>query len=340
MTRGWGMTTPWNGAIEAGSRALGALLFLGALLLPAGAAALKHGEPIRIGALTTSWGPTPEVVGLRDGLVALGYQEDEHFDIGVRFTSGDKPKLSEAARKLVEFGVDVIFAVGTPAAMAAQGATENIPIVFVAVGDPVRSGLVESYARPGGNTTGVADNNTALAPKRLEMFKLLIPRIRKVLFVYDSTEPGTVARAAAYRGAGARLGISLVERVVQTEAEARAVFATVENGQVDGLLAPELLSGNIPGLVVETAVRKGIPSMFGGAFYVDLGGLASYGPGEYSMGQQAARLVKKIMRGVSPAEIPVEVNNDIEFTVNLKTAKALGLKIPPEVLYRATRIVR
>jgi putative ABC transport system substrate-binding protein len=319
---------------------LAVLLLAGLLLLPGGVAALDHGRPVNIGALTTSWGPTPPVVGLRDGLEALGYRENEHFIIGVRFVSGNLAKLPGAAQDLVEASTDIILALATASAKAAQRVTRRIPVVFVIEDDPVKAGLVSSFSRPGGNITGVTGDHTSLGPKRLEIFKNMIPSLKKVMFVYDGRESSSAMQATAYRGAAGLIGIELVEHAVRTESEAEAAFAGVEKGQVDGILVPFIVTMNIPGIAEKAATQKRIPAMFPGRFWVERGGLASYAPNQYSMGRQAARLVAKIMRGVRPAEIPVEVNNDIEFTVNLKTAKALGLKIPPEVLYRATRIVR
>jgi putative ABC transport system substrate-binding protein len=143
-----------------------------------------------------------------------------------------------------------------------------------------------------------------------------------------------------YRDAAHHLGIELVERAVWTEEEARTALAQVRQGEVDGLLYPGSLSLNIPGFILDTAAQQGLPSMFDAAFWVEQGGLASYGPDFYETGRQAARLVDKILKGAHPGEIPVEVNPKIEFLINLKTAKVLGLTIAPEVLYQATRLIR
>ncbi len=143
-----------------------------------------------------------------------------------------------------------------------------------------------------------------------------------------------------YREAARRLGIELVEKAVRSEEEAQRTLAQVHKGEVDGILAPSSLSLNLYGLVLEAASQQGIPTMFETAFMVERGALASYGPNLHESGRQAARLVDKILKGADPAEIPVEVNNKIEFTLNLKVAKALGLTIAPEVLYQADRIIR
>jgi putative tryptophan/tyrosine transport system substrate-binding protein len=295
--------------------------------------------PIKIGALTASWGSTPPVVGLRDGLLELGYRENEQFVIGVRFTQGDMAALPAAARELVQHEVDIIIA-DDDSAKAAQMATSRIPIVFAGVRDPLGLGLIQSFARPGGNITGVTHLDLELIPKRLELFHEIIPGLKRVLFPYDPTDVYAVAAARMYREAARRLGIALVERAVQTQEEAQAILAQVRKDEVEGILKPPPLSLNIPGFVLETAGQQGIPTMFDSAFWVEQGGLASYGPDIYASGRQAARLVDKILKGTKPAEIPVEVNPKIEFTINLKVAKALGLTIAPEVLYRADRIIR
>jgi putative tryptophan/tyrosine transport system substrate-binding protein len=300
----------------------------------------ERARPIRIGALTESWGPTPAMVGMRDGLLKLGYREDEDFFLGVRFTQGNHAELPAAAQELVQHGVDLFFAEGVNAAKAAQGATQNIPIVFTNVDDPVAFGLVQSYARPGGNLTGVTDLAFQLGPKRLELFRELIPGLQRVLFPYNVTDNVSAKQFQIYREAAHRLGIELVEMVLRTQAEAQEALTRSPNETVQGLLAPHSVSLNIPGFVLQATSEQTIPTMFPHAFYVERGGLASYGPNVYESGRLAARLVDKILKGTKPSEIPVEVNNTIEFVINLKVANKLGLTIPPVVLYQADRIIR
>jgi putative ABC transport system substrate-binding protein len=209
------------------------------------------------------------------------------------------------------------------------------------VSDPVGQGLIQSFARPGGNITGVADLQSELGQKRLELFHEIVPNLKRVLYLYDTADALSAARARIYREAGHRLGIELVEQAVRTEEEAQASLAQVRKGEVDGILQPLSPSLNIPGFLLEAASRQAIPTMFGGAaFWVERGALASYGPDFHETGRQAARLMDKILKGANPAEIPVEVNTKIEFAINLKVAKALGLTIASEVLYRADRIIR
>lgn len=302
--------------------------------------AADRSQPARIGALTPAWGPTPQIVGLRDGLLALGYREGEQFVIGVRFTQGDLAALDLAARQLIQYGVDLIFTHRDEAARAAQEATTQIPIVFTGVNDPIGMGLIQSFNRPGGNITGVTDLESDLGPKRLEMFQKLVPHLKTVLYPYAASDTHSAAAAQTYRQAAQYLGLVLVERTAQTETEARAMLANIRKGEVDGILRPVSPSLNIPGFILEVATQHGLPTMFSSAFWVERGAFASYGPDEYASGRQAARLVGKILQGAKPADIPVEVNQNIEFAVNLKIANTLGLSIPPEVLFQANRIVR
>jgi putative tryptophan/tyrosine transport system substrate-binding protein len=329
----------WLGHLWPWSIAL-VLLLLNSGLLPHGTDATERARPRRIGALTDSWGSTPHMAGLRDGLLALGYREREDFVIGVRFTQGNHARLPIAAHELVRYGVDLLFVTSAQPAQAAQQATTQIPIVFASVEDPVGLGLVQSFARPGGNLTGVTNLTLELGPKRLELFRELVPGLKRVLYPYDATHAPSVALAQVYRDAARHLGMEVVEQPVRTEAEVQAMLARVRESQLDGIVQPSSLSFNIPGFMVEATLERAIPTMFAGAFFVERGGLASYAPDDYTSGWQAARLVDKILKGMDPAEIPVEVNTKIQFVVNLKTAQALGLTISPTLLFQADKVIQ
>jgi putative tryptophan/tyrosine transport system substrate-binding protein len=319
----------------------GCLLVLGTVLTIAGpmAPATPAQPPrlVKIGALTEGWGPTPTIVGFRDGLQELGYQENRDFVIGVWFVQGNLAELPEAARGLVRHGVDLIFTSGGHATKAARVATTRIPIVFQVADDPVEAGLAKSFGRPGGNMTGIAD--IELVPKRMEIFHELIPGLKRVLLVYDATNPVAVSRLEVHRAAARRLGLTLVERPVRTEDEARSVISTARKSEVDGIFSTRLLSLNIPGLILEIAPKRTMPTMFDDAFYVERGGLGSYAPSLYGLGRQAARLVDRILKGARPADLPVEQPTKFELVVNLKASKALGLTIPQSMLLRADRLI-
>jgi putative tryptophan/tyrosine transport system substrate-binding protein len=320
------------------------LVFLGLLAGPGlhaqSADAAERTGPVRIGALTQSWGPTPQMVGLRDGLLALGYREGEQFVIGVRFTQGDAALLPEAAQGLIRDGADILFPTDANAARAAQKATNRTPIVFAAVdNDPVQLGLVQSFARPGGNITGVFDGDLDLNAKRLEIFKEMLPGLKRVLFPYDPSDAYAVAAARAYRDGARQLGVMLVEKPVRTEEEARTTLTRLRKADADGIIAQPTLSLNIPGFVLDVTSQRPIPTMFNGTFFVERGGLVSYGPDWYESGRQAARLLVKVLKGEDPGRIPVEANPKIELAINLKTAKVLKLAIPPSILQRASRLI-
>lgn len=302
--------------------------------------AADRDRPVRIGALTDSWGPTPGVVGLRDGLVELGYVENRDFVIGVRFTQGDIKALPAAARRLIEQGVDILFTSNPSAAEAARQATREIPIVFANAGDPLGLGFIRDFSRPGGNITGVTDLDLELASKRLELLREIIAGLKRILFLHDPTEPFSVAEAKSYQKAARRIGIALTEKAVRSEDEARSTIAQLQKGDSTGMVAPRSLSLNIPGFIMEATSQKSMPTIFPDIWYVKNGGLVSYSPDFHLSGRKAARLVDKILKGANPGEIPVEVNTQIELVINLKVAKALGLEIPPQVLFRANRLIR
>jgi putative ABC transport system substrate-binding protein len=236
--------------------------------------------------------------------------------------------------------VDLIVAADTAnTAKAAQMATDRIPIVFVGGGDPVESGLVASFARPGANLTGIADIDLELAPKRLEVFRDIVPGLKRVLLAYDAANALAPALLRIHRDAAHRLGLTLVERPVRTQDEAQAAIGAIRKGTVDGIISPRLHSLNIPGFILDLGARGTIPTMFHSSFYVERGGLASYGADRHEMGRQAARLIDKLIRGARPADLPVERANRFELALNLKTAKTLGLAIPRNTLLGADRVI-
>jgi putative ABC transport system substrate-binding protein len=302
--------------------------------------AAERAAPVRIGVLTEGFGPTLGAVGLRDGLQAHGYRENKDFVIGVRFTQGEASTLPAAAKELLQRGVDLLFTEGRTAAKVAQMETKKVPIVFAGGGDPVGLGLIRSFARPGGNITGVTDLDLELSAKRLEIFKEMIPGLKRVLFPYNATDAYSVSEAKVYRDAARHLKIVLVEKAVRTEDEAKALLTKLKKGDIHGILSPRPMTSNIPGYVREAGSQSSIPTMFGSTFFAENGGLASYTPNTYESGRMAARLVDKILKGESPGAIPVEVNNKIELVINLKVAKALAINIAPEALYKANRVIR
>jgi putative tryptophan/tyrosine transport system substrate-binding protein len=308
----------------------------------AASASGQRGGPVKIGVLSASWGPTRAVVGLREGLQALGYRENTDFVVGVRFTQGSSTELPTAASELVRLGSDILVTDGSgDVARAAQTAAKGrLPVVFMGEIDPVGRGLVKSLARPGGNLTGIADLDPQLGPKRLELLRELVPGLRRVLVPYDASEPAFEQVLASYRPAAQRLGLTLIEKPLHSQDEARTAVAAIAKGQVDGILAPRWLTLNIPGFMLEAAARQAAPTMFSDSYFVDNGGLASYAANTTEIGRQTARIVDRILKGAKPADIPVEQPMTFELVINLKTAAALGLKIPQSALIRADRTIR
>ena len=209
-------------------------------------------------------------------------------------------------------GVDLLFVTSALPAQAAQRATTQIPIVFAWVEDPVGLGLVQSFAQPGGNITGVTNLTIELASKRLELFRDLVPGLHRVLYPYDATHAPSVALAHRYRDAARRLGIDLVEKPVRTEAEVQALLAQVREHTIDGIVQPSSVSLNIPVSSWRPRQRRRYRRCSESVYFVEHGGLASYGPDDYASGWQAARLVDKILKGTDPREIPVEVSTEVE----------------------------
>lgn len=302
--------------------------------------AAERSLPVKIGMLTEGFGPTASAVGLRDGLRTYGYRENRDFVIGVRFTQGDSAALPAAARDLLKRGVDLLFTEGRAAAKVAKSETTKVPIIFAGGGDPVGFGLIRSFSRPGGNITGVTDLDLELGPKRLEIFRDMIPGLKRVLFVYHASDVFSVSEAKAYRDAAVELKVSLIEKPVRTEEEAKSALAKLKKNQIQGILSPRPMTANIPGYVREAGSKFFLPTMFASTFFAENGGLASYTPNTYESGRMAARQMDKILKGESPGEIPVEVNDKIELVINLKIAETLGIQINPQVLYRANRVIR
>jgi putative ABC transport system substrate-binding protein len=235
--------------------------------------------------------------------------------------------------------VDVLVLGSTSVLAATADSAGKVPMIFVGSLDPVALGVVRSYAKPGGNITGVTNEDVQLAPKRLELLQALVPGARRVLFTYDGGNSASVLELQGYREASRVLGVDVVERMVRTQEEAQGVFANLRKEDVQAILAPFSVTLNIPGFVTETAARLQLPTMFHDRFYVERGGLASYGASLQESGRHAARLVDKIVRGSRAGDIPIEVNNRVEFVINAKVARAINLTIPPGLRLRVDRVI-
>jgi putative ABC transport system substrate-binding protein len=306
------------------------LLLVGSLA----AGAQPARRPYRIGVLNESFAAThPTVEGLKAGLREAGLAEGRDVTFDIRFTEGNAQATVPAAAALVKAGVDLIVTSQEGPTQAAMDATKTVPIVFTLVGDPVASGLVKNLAEPEGNVTGVSSLQTELAAKRLEILKTLVPSVRRVWLIHyggDLTASKMLARA---RDAAPRVKVELVPRAVLNTQELALALRELKPG--DGLLAPEIVTLDIPVAILEASLKSRVPAVFTTALWVGHGGLVSYGPDYYAQGVQAAGLVARILRGAKPADVPVEGADRIELAVNLKTAEVIGVTVPRKIMLRA-----
>ena len=214
-------------------------------------------KPVRIGVLTPAWGAPGGVDELIGGLVELGYRENNDFIIGVRFTSGKLTALPEAARGMVEFGVDIIIADGEPAAKAVLAITSTHPIIFLGAGHPVGRGLVASFSQTGANMTGVTSLGLEVTGKRLQVFKELVPGLRRFVFPYDARDKNAISQADAYRRAALLLGLEMTDLPLNSVEEVRSRLGGLSSAEVQGVVVPEDVGLNIPGAVPGNRAAEG-----------------------------------------------------------------------------------
>jgi putative tryptophan/tyrosine transport system substrate-binding protein len=318
--------------------ACGVLTLLMDLCCPSSAAQAQAAKQFKVGILTDAMVPWhSSTQGFRDGLKEFGYVEGKNIIFEVRTSKGDLARLPKLAAELIEQKPDLLFCVSD----ACRKETGRIPIVFTQVSDPVRLGLVESIARPGGNITGIANLRAELTAKRLELFKEAVPSLRRVLVTYDPKKTEESESLTFAKSEGSRLKLSIVENPITSPLEIEPALAKLSEGGRDGILIVQSGTNlNIPGRSLEVATSNKLPNIYPSSFWSQVGALTSYGPDQYAQGRQAARLAHKILTGTPPREVPVELPDRFEFIINLKTAKQLGLQIPGQVLSRADRVIK
>jgi len=278
----------------------------------------------------------------RQGLRQLGYIEGRNIIVDYRFTVGREHRLSEIAVELAQSNVDVIVVSSTPATRTVLDATKTVPIVFVAVSDPVESGLVSSLAQPGGNVTGVTTEPTPeLSGKRLAILKEVLPGASRIAALNNPANPATAIVSKEINNAAQKLGLNIHFLDVRNTAEIESAFEAVPKLRPNALvvLLDPLFIVNRQ-RIVDLAAKSALPAMFPWKEFVDAGGLMSYGPSLAELWQRAAIYVDKILRGAKPADLPVERPQKIAFIINLNTAKQIGLTIPPNVVVRADTVIR
>jgi putative ABC transport system substrate-binding protein len=314
-------------------------LFLSLLAVPLAAAA-PPGTVYRIGFLGTDPPPAHRWEALLDGLRKHGYRDGQNLVFERRFSDGNAARFPEFAAELVRLEVDLILVPTTPAALAAQHATQTIPIVMLTAIDPVGAGLVASLARPGGNLTGLSVLAPELAGKRLELLQELVPGLSRVAVLWNAANPAHAAAWEETQAAARALGLRLHAPGVRGPQDFEGAFAHIAQARPE---APLVLSDSLFGMhrqrIATFATQQHLPSVFAEREWVMAGGLMSYGPSTPALYRRAATYVDKILTGTKPADLPVEQPMQFELVLNLKTARALGLTIPPMVRFRADEVI-
>jgi putative tryptophan/tyrosine transport system substrate-binding protein len=315
---------------------------LGALLVaPLDAEAQQARKSARIGVLAAGVPNmyTVRYEAFRQGLRELGYVEGQTIAIEYRYAEGKFERLPDLASELVRLNVAVILASSAPETGAAKRATTSIPIVFGLHGDPVGTGHVTSLAKPDGNITGMATMAPELSGKRLALLKEAFPRIARVAVLWNATNPAKVEDWRETQGAAQALGLTLQSREVRGPDDFPSAFAAMTTQRPDALLTlddPLLLNSRTS--IVAFAAKQRLPVIYPQRDYAEAGGLMSYGPSISDMFRRAATYVDKILKDARPADLPVEQPTKFEVVINMKTAKALGLTIPPSLL-RADQVI-
>jgi ABC-type uncharacterized transport system substrate-binding protein len=316
---------------------------LGAVLAaPHAAEAQQAARTVTIGYLGNS-SPSlesTEVDAFREGLQQLGYAERKNLVIKYKWAEGRQERYGVLARELVALNPDVIFTAGTPGTIAARQATRSIPIVAAVMGDPVATGLVESLSKPGGNITGLSTLNLELEAKRLELFKQAIPNLSRLAVVLNTGNPFNAVAWKHTQRAAEMLSITVHPVEVHRPDDIARALSAIKATRVDGLVVmPDRVLLSYRASILQFMVANRLPGMFAARAWAQDGGLMAYEADTADMYRRSAGIVDKIVRGAKPADLPVEQPTKFVFVINLKTAKALALTIPPSVLGRADQLV-
>jgi putative tryptophan/tyrosine transport system substrate-binding protein len=314
------------------------MLLATAAAWPLAARGEQRGKPARLGYLSASSPPDNNFASFLAGMRALGYGEDRDFVVEVRYARRDYSRFPALVEELLRARVDLIVA-GGPASRAAPLAAP-VPVVFGFSGDPVDAGIVASFARPGGNATGVSFLSLDLSVKRVDLLKEAKPAMARVAVLSNPNHAGDASELKATRETADKLGLAIEHFEVRTDDGFEGAFAAIAQSKCDGLLAfPDALTNFNRQKIVAFALRRRLPSIFGWKMYAEAGGLLSYGPVQHDAFVRLAVYVDKILKGAKPADLPVEQPTKLEMVVNLKTAKALGLEIPPGLILRADELI-
>ncbi len=312
----------------------------GLLAAPLAAGAQQAGKVYRIGVLSPGAAPPGPLEALRQGLRELGYDEGRNIAIEWRFAGATDERLPDLAEELVRLKVDVIVSINTPPSLAAKRATRTTPIVFARVSDPVRTGLVASFARPGGNLTGLTNFSDELSGKRLGLIKELIPALSRLAALWNADNPGIGLSVSEMERSTAQFGVDLQVHGVKTADEFPRAFRSITREQASALFVfDDVLMTTHKRQILNWAAEVRLPVISQYAEIAEAGGLMAYGPNIPELYRRAAIYVDKILKGAKPADLPVEQPEKLELVINLKTAKALGLTIPRSLLQRADQVI-
>jgi putative ABC transport system substrate-binding protein len=296
----------------------------------------------RIGVLSGGAASTQAVrwEAFRQGLKEFGYVEGRNIVIEYRYAEGKPERLPTLAAELVRLKVDLILSAGEQGVRAAKQASQTIPIVVALAGDLVGPGYVASLARPGGNITGQTTLVSELSAKRLELLKTAFPKVSRVAILWNPTNAANVAAFKETEVAARALRIQLLPLDVRRADDFAGAFPAALRARADALIAVgDTLLLTHRARIADFAAKNRLPAMYGNEDFMDAGGLMFYGPNVADMYRRAATYVDKILKGAKPGALPVEQPTKLEFVINLKTAKALGLTIPPSILSRADRVI-
>ena len=313
---------------------------LGILMAPLTAEALQAGKVWRIGYLAGS-PRVPQIDAFVQGLRELGYVEGQNLVLDIKLAHGQIERLPDLAVELVQFKPDVIVAAANVGGLAAKQATSTIPIVVVASHDGVQVGLFASLARPGGNLTGVESLAPDLDVKRLEFLKQAVPRLSHLSVLYNSTDPGGPAHVDITKATAQLLGVQVRLVEVRSAAELDAAFMAILRDRPDALLTvTDPLVFAHRERIAQFTVQNKLPAVYEFKIFAELGGLMSYGPNMSELWRRAAHYADRILKGAKAADLPVEQPMKFELVINLKTAQALDLTIPPSLLFQADEVIQ
>ena len=292
----------------------------------------------RVGILVDGSAPHPIAEALPRDLASLGYVDGRNVTFEVRYAEGRSDRAKELAAELVRLGVDVIVAHFTPAVRAAMDATKSVPIVMAPAGAPVESGLVASLSRPGGNVTGITNMAAELGGRRLQLLKDIVPSLHRVAALASNQDPFTKPFLHYMQEAAPRAGIALDPILVAGPAEFEAAFATMARDNAQAVVVQAVFNSNRT-ITVDLAMRHRLALMSFDHVTTKAGGLISISADSAEIFKRVASIVDRILKGASPANLPVEQPTTFEMAVNLKTAKALGLVVPPSILLAADEVI-